>query len=58
MVNRNDIILIERSVIMLKYKKSFEELVKENKQELLKDKQALEKIEKRIEKRHKFIKQA
>jgi hypothetical protein len=34
---------------MRKYKKSFEELVQENKQELLKDKQALEKIEKRIE---------
>lgn len=37
---------------MRKYKKSLEELVKENKQEILKDKQALEKIEKRIEKRH------
>jgi hypothetical protein len=39
-----------------KYKKSFEELVKENKQELLKDKKALDKIEKRIEKRHEIIK--
>ncbi|KAB7707152.1 FbpB family small basic protein [Bacillus aerolatus] len=35
-----------------KYRKSFEELVKENKQQLLNDKQALEKIEKRIEERH------
>jgi hypothetical protein len=43
---------------MLKYRKSFEELIKENKQELLKDKQALEKIEKRIEKRYKLIKLA
>ncbi|WP_081415300.1 FbpB family small basic protein [Ectobacillus panaciterrae] len=43
---------------MLKYRKSFEELVKENKQELLKDKQALEKIEKLIEKRHEFRKLA
>ncbi|MGI8382446.1 MULTISPECIES: FbpB family small basic protein [Priestia] len=41
---------------MRKYKKSFEELVKENKQELLKDKKALDKIEKRIEKRHEIIK--
>jgi hypothetical protein len=39
-----------------KYKKSFEELVKENKQELLKDKKAIDKIEKRIEKRHEIIK--
>jgi hypothetical protein len=39
-----------------KYKKSFEELVKENKQELLKDKEAIDKIEKRIEKRHEIIK--
>lgn len=58
MVNCSDINLIERSVIMLKYRKSFEELIKENKQELLKDKQALEKIEKRIEKRYKLIKLA
>lgn len=35
-----------------KYRKSFEELVQENKQELLNDKQELEKIENRIEKRH------
>ncbi|MGN7485033.1 FbpB family small basic protein [Priestia megaterium] len=41
---------------MRKYKKSFEELVKENKQELLKDKEAIDKIEKRIEKRHEIIK--
>ncbi|MDY0940671.1 FbpB family small basic protein [Priestia megaterium] len=41
---------------MFKKKKSFEELVKENKQELLKDKKAIEKIEKRIEKRHEVIK--
>jgi len=39
-----------------KYKKPFEELVKENKQELLKDKKAIDKIEKRIEKRHEIIK--
>ncbi|WP_081415168.1 FbpB family small basic protein [Ectobacillus panaciterrae] len=39
-----------------KYKKSFEELVQENKQKLLNDKQALEKIEKRLEKRHEFTK--
>ncbi|MEI2437472.1 FbpB family small basic protein [Priestia aryabhattai] len=42
--------------MLRKYKKSFEELVKENKQELLKDKKALDKIEKRIEKRHEIIK--
>ncbi|ADF40248.1 FbpB family small basic protein [Priestia megaterium] len=41
---------------MFKEKKSFEELVKENKQALLKDKKAMEKIEKRIEKRHEVIK--
>ncbi|ADE70433.1 MULTISPECIES: FbpB family small basic protein [Priestia] len=41
---------------MFKQKKSFEELVKENKQALLKDKKAMEKIEKRIEKRHEVIK--
>ncbi|MES9760563.1 FbpB family small basic protein [Priestia megaterium] len=41
---------------MFKPKKSFEELVKENKQALLKDKKAMEKIEKRIEKRHEVIK--
>ncbi|MGW9018844.1 FbpB family small basic protein [Priestia megaterium] len=34
---------------MLKYKKSFEEIVKENKEELIKDRQAIEEIEKRIE---------
>ncbi|WP_081415227.1 FbpB family small basic protein [Ectobacillus panaciterrae] len=39
-----------------KYKRSFEELVQENKQTLLNDKQALEKIEKRIEKRHELQK--
>ncbi|MGW9103408.1 FbpB family small basic protein [Priestia megaterium] len=43
---------------MRKYKKSFEELVKENKQELLKDKKALDIIEKRIEKRQEIIKLA
>ncbi|MFP5114081.1 hypothetical protein QF028_002958 [Neobacillus sp. B4I6] len=43
---------------MRKHKKSFEELIKENKQELLKDKQAIEKIEKRIEKRHEVKKLA
>jgi Fur-regulated basic protein B len=37
---------------VFKYKKTFEELVNENKEELLKDKQTLDKIEKRIEKRH------
>jgi hypothetical protein len=41
---------------LFKQKKSFEELVKENKQALLKDKKAMEKIEKRIEKRHEVIK--
>ncbi|MGG0517585.1 FbpB family small basic protein [Priestia aryabhattai] len=41
---------------MFKQKKSFEELVKENKQALLKDKKPIEKIEKRIEKRHEVIK--
>ncbi|MDQ1002759.1 hypothetical protein QFZ28_003159 [Neobacillus niacini] len=40
----------------LTYRKSFEKLVKENKQELLNDKQVLEKIEKRIEKRHELTK--
>jgi len=39
---------------MRKNRKSFEALVQDNKQELLKDKQALEKIEKRIETRHEF----
>ncbi|MED4059698.1 FbpB family small basic protein [Priestia megaterium] len=34
---------------MLKHKKSFEEIVKENREELIKDKQAIEEIEKRIE---------
>jgi hypothetical protein len=34
---------------MLKYKKSFEEIVKENREELIRDKQAIEEIEKRIE---------
>ncbi|WP_251027038.1 MULTISPECIES: FbpB family small basic protein [unclassified Bacillus (in: firmicutes)] len=43
---------------MRKHKKSFEELIKENKLELLKDKQAIEKIEKRIEKRHEVKKLA
>ncbi|MBU8588992.1 FbpB family small basic protein [Priestia megaterium] len=42
--------------MLRKHKKSFEELVKENKQELLKDKKAIDKIEKRIEKRHEIIK--
>jgi len=41
---------------LFKQKKSFEELVKENKQALLKDKKAMEKIEKRIKKRHEVIK--
>ncbi|MED3929062.1 FbpB family small basic protein [Priestia megaterium] len=46
---------------MRKHTKSFEDLVKENKEELLKDKQAiekLEKLEKLIEKRHENIKLA
>ncbi|MDQ0862360.1 hypothetical protein QFZ72_005958 [Bacillus sp. V2I10] len=41
-----------------KFKKSFKELMQENRQELLNDKQALEKIEKRIEKRHELKKLA
>ncbi|MDQ0247333.1 hypothetical protein J2S09_004982 [Bacillus fengqiuensis] len=41
-----------------KYRKSFEELVQENKQELLNDKHELEKIENRIEKRHEIKKLA
>lgn len=41
---------------MRKHTKSFEDLVKENKEELLKDKQAIEKLEKLIEKRHENIK--
>jgi len=41
---------------LFKQRKSFEELVKENKQTLLKDKKEIEKIEKRIEKRHEVIK--
>ena len=36
----------------IKYKKSLEELIQENKEQLLNDKQAIEKIEKRIEERH------
>ncbi|HZG74016.1 MAG TPA: FbpB family small basic protein [Chondromyces sp.] len=40
------------------YTKSFKELVQENRQELLNDKQALEKIEKRIEERHELKKLA
>ncbi len=43
---------------MRKHNKSFEKLVEENKQELLEDKKALEKIEKRIEKRHEVKKLA
>jgi Fur-regulated basic protein B len=43
---------------VFKYKKPFEELIKENKEELLNDKQALDKIEKRIEKRHEIRKLA
>lgn len=39
-----------------KYRKSFKELVQENKQELLNDKQELEKIEHRIEERRKLKK--
>ncbi|MBA9026615.1 MULTISPECIES: FbpB family small basic protein [Bacillaceae] len=39
-------------------KKSFKELLHENKQELLNDKKALEKIEIRIEKRHELKKLA
>ncbi|RAS75594.1 FbpB family small basic protein [Priestia endophytica] len=38
-----------------KNKKTFKELVKENREALLQDKQALERIEKRIEKRHEFL---
>ncbi|MFK2825347.1 FbpB family small basic protein [Bacillus sp. B190/17] len=41
-----------------KHKKSFEELVNENKQQILNDKIALEKIEKRIEERHELKKLA
>ncbi|PLS14913.1 FbpB family small basic protein [Bacillus sp. M6-12] len=37
---------------MRKNIKSFQELIKINKQELLNDSKAIEKIEKRIEKRH------
>ncbi|KKB33637.1 FbpB family small basic protein [Bacillus thermotolerans] len=36
----------------VKYKKSLEELIQENKQQLLSDKEAMEQIEKRIEDRH------
>ncbi|MBT2259395.1 FbpB family small basic protein [Priestia megaterium] len=43
---------------MRKHTKSFEDLVKENKEELLKDKQAIEKLEKLIEKRYENIKLA
>ncbi|WP_197232677.1 FbpB family small basic protein [Priestia endophytica] len=39
----------------LKNKKTFKELVKENREALLQDKQALERIEKHIEKRHEFL---
>ncbi|MGF9857645.1 FbpB family small basic protein [Priestia endophytica] len=39
----------------LQNKKTFKELVKENREALLQDKQALERIEKRIEKRHEFL---
>ncbi|KIL45136.1 FbpB family small basic protein [Jeotgalibacillus soli] len=35
-----------------KYAKSFQELVNENKKEILNNKEALEKIEERIEKRY------
>ncbi|RFU64391.1 FbpB family small basic protein [Peribacillus saganii] len=38
--------------------KSFQELVKMNKQELLNDRKAIESIEKRIEKRHEIKKLA
>ncbi|CAH0344528.1 FbpB family small basic protein [Bacillus sp. CECT 9360] len=41
-----------------KLTKSLEELIQENKKELLGDKQALEKIDKSIEKRHEFKKLA
>lgn len=41
-----------------KFTKSLEELVRENKKELLNDKEALEKIDKRIEKRHELKKLA
>ncbi|MGG3177919.1 FbpB family small basic protein [Priestia megaterium] len=34
---------------MLKYKQLLEEIIKENKEEILRDKQAIEEIEKRIE---------
>ncbi|WP_346988252.1 FbpB family small basic protein [Bacillus sp. SW7] len=41
-------------------RKSFDELVKENKQQLLSDRDAIDRIEERIEKRYemKFFKQA
>ncbi|GLY09444.1 FbpB family small basic protein [Bacillus badius] len=42
----------------IKHKKSLEELIRENKEQLLKDKQAIEKIEKRIEERHELKKLA
>lgn len=38
-----------------KNKKNFEELIKENKEALLRDKQALEVIERRIERRHELL---
>lgn len=42
----------------IKQKKSLEELIQENKQQLLNDKQAMENIEKRIEERHELKKLA
>ncbi|MEK4028184.1 MULTISPECIES: FbpB family small basic protein [Bacillaceae] len=42
----------------IKHKKSLEELIQENKEQLLNDKQAIEKIEKRIEERHELKKLA
>ncbi|MGC8228166.1 FbpB family small basic protein [Pseudobacillus badius] len=42
----------------IKHKKSLDELIRENKEQLLKDKQAIEKIEKRIEERHELKKLA
>jgi hypothetical protein len=41
---------------MLKYKQLLEEIIKENKEEILRDKQAIEEIEKRIEEKNQIKK--
>lgn len=48
------VIIVVRVVILMRRprKRSFTELVLENKQQLLQDEQALAKIEERLEKRH------